>query len=157
MVSSADFPRHWSHDRLYSPDCQPETDARGRSRAVRHLRCLHGGTRPRLHARPGRCNSHYRRCRRPHRHLPFVEARPQPDGSHSRVSLLLHGPRAGDTAANNASAHNQKRAPHQDEAGACRGSERKDSLPHHRDASDMLRGALWPSTARNALLRKPSA
>ena len=153
MVSPANLPRNRCDDRLLGPHRQSQAHARRRSRTVRYLRSLHGGSRIGIRPRPGRCNRNHRRRRRPHRHIPFIKARPQLDGCNRSIGLLLHGLGTAHPAANHATAHNQARAIDKDEARTRRVAEREDHLPHRRTSPHLLRSAFGYSAARYALLR----
>ena len=140
------------HDRLRSPDRQPQEPAAGRRRPAGHLRHLtSGATLPGLHRPGGLLHRHHRRRRRPHRHLrhqprwPPHLLGPIAVAAYSYMALVpvIQPPimKALTT---------EERAQDRDEAAAPGLQDGEDPLPHRRHHLRVLAGALRRASDRHA-------
>ena len=87
----------------------------------------------------------------------FLSSKLSPNlmGGYCRVRILLHGSRACDSAAFDASAHHQKGACHTHEVRASGFTNRKNHFPYCGIAANHFHCSLGTSVARYALLREP--
>ncbi len=129
------------HDRLWSPDRQPQEPAAGRCRSAGHLRHLCGRSFPEVYWSRSFLYRHHRRRGRPHGHLHHQPSGSPPPWPHRCGGLLLHGAGAGDSASHHEAADHRQGAEDQDEAAAPRLQDREDPVPHHCHHLRVLPGA----------------
>ena len=98
------------HDRLRPADRQPQELPAGSRGAAWYFPHVHRRLCARVLARRGRFDRHHRRRRRSHVDLPDRDSGSRAARPDRRGRLLLHGPRAGDPAADHAHADHREGA-----------------------------------------------